>query len=164
MLISVGTDLVEIERIRKAVSKGPRFLERVFSESERTLFEARGMETASIAATFAGKEAVLKVLGTGIRGMAWKDIEILREASGKPYVRLIGPAAERASALGIDEILISLTHSKNNAMAFAAGQRRQMCHEASHESPDAADGSKRYRVLRDSQHCSDGKRREGRRR
>lgn len=124
MLIGIGTDLIEIDRIRRAISRHGRFLERVFTGKELEFFEARGMDTASIAANFAGKEAVLKVLGTGITGLSWKDIEILRELSGKPYVRLTGPAAKLAEQLGIDEILISLSHSKNHAMAFATGQRR----------------------------------------
>lgn len=124
MLIGIGTDLIEIDRIRRAISRHSRFLERVFTGNELNLFETRGMDMASIAATFAGKEAVLKVLGTGITGLSWKDIEILREASGKPFVNLAGPAASLAEQLEIDEILISLSHSKTHALAFATGQRR----------------------------------------
>jgi len=124
MLIGVGTDLIEIDRIRRAISRHSRFLERVFTREELDLFENRGMDMASIAANFAGKEAVLKVLGTGITGLSWKDIEILRETTGKPYIRLTGAAAVLAEQLEIDEILISLSHSKTHALAFATGQRR----------------------------------------
>lgn len=124
MLTGIGTDLIEIDRIRRAISRHSRFLERVFTRNELDLFESRSMDTASIAANFAGKEAVLKVLGTGITGLSWKDIEILRETSGKPYVRLSGPAAALAEQLDIEEILISLSHSKTQALAFATGQRR----------------------------------------
>jgi len=124
MLTSIGTDIIEIDRIRRAISRHSRFLERVFTRNELDLFESRGMDMASIAANFAGKEAVLKVLGTGITGLSWKDIEILREMSGKPYVRLSGSAADLAEQLEIEEILISLSHSKTQALAFATGQRR----------------------------------------
>lgn len=124
MLTGIGTDLIEIDRIRCAILRHRRFLERVFTRNELDFFESRGMDTASIAANFAGKEAVLKVLGTGITGLSWKDIEILRETSGKPYVKLSGPAAVLAEQLEIEEILISLSHSKTQALAFATGQRR----------------------------------------
>lgn len=124
MLTGIGTDIIEIDRIRRAISRHSRFLERVFTRNELDLFESRGMDMASIAANFAGKEAVLKVLGTGITGLSWKDIEILREMSGKPYVRLSGSAADLAEQLEIEEILISLSHSKTQALAFATGQRR----------------------------------------
>lgn len=123
MLIAVGTDMIEVDRIRRAILRNDRFLKRVFSGEERAFFEVRGMEAATIAATFAGKEAVLKVLGTGISGMSWTDVEILRAPSGKPFVRLSGPAAAQAAQLGIDEILISLSHSKSQAIAFATGQQ-----------------------------------------
>ena len=125
MLIGIGTDLIEIDRIRRAIQRHGRFLERVYTAREIEFFKDRGMDVASIAANFAGKEAVLKVLGTGIKGMSWTDIEILREASGKPRTALSGPAAVLAAELGIEEILISLTHTKTHAMAFATGQRRE---------------------------------------
>lgn len=124
MLTGIGTDLIEIDRIRRAISRHNRFLERVFTKNELVFFESRGMDTASIAANFAGKEAVLKVLGTGITGLSWKDIEILRETSGKPFVKLTGPAAVLAEQMEIKEILISLSHSKTHALAFATGLRR----------------------------------------
>ncbi|SCZ80795.1 holo-ACP synthase [Acidaminobacter hydrogenoformans] len=124
MLVGIGTDLIEIDRIRRAITRNERFLARVFTEEERIFFEARDMEAATIAANFAGKEAVLKVLGTGISGMSWKDIEVLRQSSGKPFIRLSGRAAAQAEQLGMGEILISLSHSKSHALAFAIGQRR----------------------------------------
>jgi holo-[acyl-carrier-protein] synthase len=124
VLISVGTDLTEVDRIRRAMTRHTRFLERIFTVSEIEFFESRGMDPASVAANFAGKEAVLKVLGTGIRGLEWRDIEILREPSGKPYVRLNGNALALARSLNIDEILISLSHTRTLATAYAVGQRR----------------------------------------
>jgi holo-[acyl-carrier protein] synthase len=124
MVVGIGTDLVEVERIRKAIEHHDRFLTRVFSENERRLFDARGNDVKSIAANFSGKEAVLKVFGTGIRGCSWLEIEILRETSGKPYVNLTGRAKLLAEGLGIDEILISLSHTATLATAYAVGLRR----------------------------------------
>lgn len=123
-MVGIGTDLIEVERIRKAIGHHDRFMTRVFSENERRLFDARGSDVKSIAANFAGKEAVLKVFGTGIRGCAWNEIEILREASGKPFVQLSGEAKVLAKGLGIDEIMISLSHTVTFATAYAVGIRR----------------------------------------
>jgi holo-[acyl-carrier protein] synthase len=124
MIVGVGTDLIEIERVTKAIKRNDRFLNRMFSDDEQAYFALRKFYMPTIAANFAGKEAVLKVFGTGIRDMAWREIEILRDELGKPYVRLSGRALGKAQELGIDEFQISLSHSKENALAFAIGIKK----------------------------------------
>lgn len=124
MITGIGTDMVEINRIARAIERNDRFLIRLFSADERAYFAERGQNTSSIAANFAGKEAVLKVFGTGIRGLSWAEIEILRDPLGKPYVRLSGRAEAFAKTQQIDEIQISLSHTKEHALAFAIGIRR----------------------------------------
>ena len=115
----VGTDIIEIERIRQTMGRwGERFLNRVYTEAELKIY---GHRTHSLAASFAAKEAVMKMLGTGNRGVAWREIEILYRASGKPYVRLNGRAQKEAQKLGIKEIDVSLSHSRDNAVATAIG-------------------------------------------
>ena len=119
MVIGNGVDIVEIERISEIVKKNPRFLERCFTENERALFLEKGMKIETIAAGFAGKEAVSKALGTGIRGFNLVDIEILRDALGKPIVHLLGKAKDVAANKQIHRIELSLSHSDVQAIAFA---------------------------------------------
>ncbi|OPL07380.1 MAG: hypothetical protein AVO33_05595 [delta proteobacterium ML8_F1] len=121
MIVGVGTDIIEIARVKAAVMKHKTFLERVFSPEEISYFRTRKDNYASLAATFAGKEAVSKVLGTGFRRMKWTDIEISRDPSGKPHVLLRGGAQTIAGELGIVRILVSLSHSGENALAYAIG-------------------------------------------
>lgn len=129
--IAVGTDLIEISRIGKAYRLwGKRFLKRVYTEKEReylALTQNENLIISELAARFAGKEAVAKTLGTGLKilgsrtksGVGWREIEILNESSGKPFVRLYGRAEEAASELGIFSLAISLTHIKDFAQATA---------------------------------------------
>jgi holo-[acyl-carrier protein] synthase len=115
----LGTDIIEIERIRQAIEAwGARFLNRVYTPAELGIY---GQRSHSLAASFAGKEAVMKLLGTGDRGVAWREIEVLYHDSGKPYVRLNGRAVKIAGKLGIKEIDISLSHCREYATATALG-------------------------------------------
>jgi holo-[acyl-carrier protein] synthase len=115
----IGTDIIEIERIRQAIERyGGRFLYRVYTEAELSIY---GHRPHSLAASFASKEAVMKVLGTGNRGVAWREIEVLFHDTGKPYVRLNGRAQKEAEKLGIKEIDVSMSHSRENAIAVAIG-------------------------------------------
>jgi holo-[acyl-carrier protein] synthase len=115
----IGTDIIEIERIRKAIKRwGDRFLNRVFTKDELRLY---GHRAHSLAASFASKEAVMKLLGTGNRGVAWREIETLYHPTGKPIIRLNGRAKKQAEKLGIKEIDVSLSHSRENAVATAIG-------------------------------------------
>jgi len=115
----IGTDIIEITRIRQTIERwGERFLDRVYTPAEQKMYDRRAH---SLAACFAGKEAVMKVLGTGARGVAWREIETLHHRTGKPYVRLLGRAQVEADKLGIKEIDISLSHSREYATATAIG-------------------------------------------
>lgn len=114
-IVGIGTDLVEISRVRKAYEKSS-FQQKFFSEQERALIEQK---PDRVATTFAGKEAVVKALGTGFHGIMPSDIEISRESTGAPCVRLSGPAAERAETLGISKVLLSLSDTEQMAMAYA---------------------------------------------
>jgi holo-[acyl-carrier protein] synthase len=116
----IGVDIIEIARIEKAIKRwGESFLRRLYTDSELRLCRKR---PSSMAARFAGKEAVMKALGTGARGVSWREIEILAEPSGKPVVHLHGKAQERARYLGLDRIAISLSDSKEYAIAFVVGE------------------------------------------
>ena len=115
----IGTDIIEISRIKKTIERwGDRFLRRVYTEAEIGMY---GRRPHSLAAVFAGKEAVMKVLGTGARGVGWRDIETLHHSNGKPFVQLNGRAKNTAQKLGIKEIDISLSHSREYATATAIG-------------------------------------------
>jgi holo-[acyl-carrier protein] synthase len=115
----IGTDIIEIERIRQAIERwGDRFLLRVYTETELRLY---GQRPHSLATSFASKEAVMKLLGTGNRGVAWREIETLYHPSGKPFIRLNGRAKKVADRLGIKEIDVSLSHSRDYATATAIG-------------------------------------------
>lgn len=118
MIFGNGVDIVEISRIEEILKRKESFLERFFTAEERKLFEKKGFKTETIAANFAAKEAISKAFGTGIRGFRLDELEILREESGKPYVNLYGSAKALASELGIHAFIISLSHSKQNAIAF----------------------------------------------
>ncbi len=115
----LGVDIVEIERIQRSVNRyGQRFLERVYTEAELELCCNRMPE---LAVRFAGKEAVMKALGTGRRAVSWRDIEILRNKRNAPRVHLHGRARARARKLGITEIAVSLSHSRDYAIASVIG-------------------------------------------
>ena len=116
---SVGVDIIEIARVEEAVNTwGERFLRRIYTELELRLCNGHAQ---SYAVRFAGKEAVMKALGTGVRGISWREIEILAESSGKPWVRLSGKAQNKAVDLGLTNLAISLSHSREYAVAFVVG-------------------------------------------
>ena len=122
-VIAIGTDLCEIARIERAISR-EHFYGRVFSEGERAYLEKKGRaRAASAAAMFAAKEAVAKALGTGFSAgvMPW-CIEVTHEASGAPGIALHGAAAARLAAIGGARVLLSLTHEGGLAQAFAVIQ------------------------------------------
>ncbi|OJV65974.1 MAG: holo-[acyl-carrier-protein] synthase [Clostridiales bacterium 38-18] len=115
----IGVDMVEIERIKKLIEKNERFIERNFSEKERILFREKANPLQSISANFAGKEAVSKVFGTGIRGFNLNDISIERDDLGKPIVVLYNGALEQARRQRIQRVELSLSHTSEHAIAFA---------------------------------------------
>lgn len=116
-MFAVGTDIIEIGRIKKAMEKRSSFKNRVFTCSEQEYCESRGNPYAHYAARFAGKEAVVKCLGKGLRGLSWQEIEIKRDKFGGPRIILRGRALEMAKSMGFDELKISLSHSKDFATA-----------------------------------------------
>ena len=119
--VSVGVDVIEIARIQRALDDfGERFLRKVYTERERDRYGARVSE---LAARFAAKEATSKALGTGIRGIRWREMEVLSNRRGKPVLVLHGAAAARAETLGLIAFDVSLTHSRTNAMAFVVAFR-----------------------------------------
>jgi holo-[acyl-carrier protein] synthase len=119
MLLGLGTDLIETRRVEQSIDRfGDRFLERIFSPREIAYCKRKKNAAESFAARFAAKEAGAKALGTGIsRGVTWKDFEVKRETSGRPSLHLSGRAAELAAAIGVKRIQLSLTHSRDLAMA-----------------------------------------------
>ena len=118
MVIGVGMDMIEMDRVRKACEK-QAFAERVYTEEER---RQAGEKVPRLAGDFAVKEAVAKALGTGFRGFMPGDVEVLRDELGKPYVQLYGGAKEQAEKLGIVRIHVSITNTKEYAAAFAVAE------------------------------------------
>ena len=113
--ISVGIDIIEIDRVAATVERfGDRFLQRIYTPSEITYCRGRAPQ---LAARFAAKEAVMKALGTGTRGVSWQEIEVTRQRTGEPGIHLRGRAAARALHLGIDRLALSISHSRDYAVA-----------------------------------------------
>jgi holo-[acyl-carrier protein] synthase len=119
MIKGIGIDIVEINRIEKAITRRRRFVERIFTKSERDYCLSRHRPYLHFAVRFAAKEAALKALGTGMRGMKWTDFEVRRDKWGKPYLVLGGNAATLARGKGICDIFISLSFSRESAIASA---------------------------------------------
>ena len=119
MIISIGIDIVEVERIRDAIARTPRFAERVFTPAEREYCESKGVAAAqSYAGRFAAKEAFLKALKTGWRGkIAWHDVEVESDADGAPSLNITGEARRLLGGLGAATIHISIAHTRQHATA-----------------------------------------------
>jgi len=119
MIVGLGIDIAEIDRIEAAITRhGAPFLERLFTPEEVAYCERFKNRYERYAARFAVKEATMKALGTGwSRGVRWRDIEVMREPSGKPGLRLAGVAREIADRMGVKQISVTITHSGNLALA-----------------------------------------------
>ena len=119
MICGSGVDLCEVSRIKDAIGRhGRRFVERIFTEREIAYSESKANSYERFAARFAAKEAGMKALGTGWRrGVAWKDFEVSNLPTGRPALSLHGKAAEIARELGVSNIALSLTHTKDQALA-----------------------------------------------
>ena len=118
--VGLGVDIVEIARMRRILERTPRFRERVFSEDERAYCDATANPETHYATRFAAKEAVVKALGTGFsRGIGVRDIEVRRNAKGRPIVALHGRAREVARELGVRELPVSLSFTHTDAVACA---------------------------------------------
>ena len=125
-VIAHGVDFVEIRRISELIDRhGQAFLDRVFTGVEQDYCRDRRRSLEHLAGRFAAKEAVLKVMGTGWRsGIAWTDVEVVNAPSGQPSIRLYGRCAEIAAERGIEQVLISISHTDTHAMASAIGLSR----------------------------------------
>ena len=127
-VIGHGIDIIETDRIRRSVQEhGQKFLDRVFTPAEQE-YCARNHKRyyEHLAGRFAAKEAVLKVLGTGWRGgIAWTDIEVIKDISGQPKILLTGECLRIASDLGIAHWHVSISHIETHATASAIGLRRE---------------------------------------
>ena len=117
MIIGIGTDIIEINRIKKAIDKTPNFISRIFTEKEINMFMMKGMRAETIAGNFAAKEAVSKAMGTGVRGFTLKDLEILRDDLGKPVVHINEKVKAIINKANIN-INVSISHNKTSAIAL----------------------------------------------
>lgn len=118
MIKGIGTDIIEIDRVEKAINRTEGFLNRYFTLKEIEMFEKKKFSPQTIAGNFSAKESISKALGTGVRGFSLKDIEILRDELGKPIVNL---SEEMKSNLNISDVNIhvSISHDKSKAISFA---------------------------------------------
>jgi len=117
----LGIDIIKVDRIRASIERfGERFAKRVLTPAEQRYVR---MRPETFAGRWAAKEAVSKVLGLGVRGIGWRDIEVERLPTGQPSVRLHGRAAARAEQLGMERIALSISHESDYAVAIAFGVR-----------------------------------------
>ena len=119
MIVGLGVDITEVDRIEAAIARrGRAFLERLFTPSEIRYCEKHRNRAERFAGRFAAKEAAMKALGTGwARGVRWVDIEVVREPSGKPTLKLSGATRAIADQLGVKNIAVTITHDGNTALA-----------------------------------------------
>ena len=121
MLIA-GVDIIEIARVERVANRyGERFFRRIYTQGEIAYCRGRAPQLAS---RFAAKEAVMKALGTGVRGIRWKDIEVTRNRGQAPQIALHGTALARSERLGVSSLALSLSHSKEYAVASVVGESR----------------------------------------
>jgi holo-[acyl-carrier protein] synthase len=119
LIIGMGVDLAEVQRIQAAIERhGETFLRRVYTAAEREYCEGFRNKFERYAGRFAAKEAAMKALGTGWRrGVRWVDFEVVRELGGRPTIRLDGEARKIAGELGVNRIALSITHTETQALA-----------------------------------------------
>lgn len=119
MIVGMGTDLIEVDRIRQSVDRyGDKFLRRVYTEKESAYAMSKRNFAERLAGRFAVKEAGMKAIGTGWRrGVTWRDFEVINEPGGRPTLRLTGAAGRIAQELGARRISVSITHTAAMAMA-----------------------------------------------
>lgn len=127
MIVGTGVDLAEVDRIREAIGRfGQRFLDRVYTPLEIAYVERKSNRFERYAARFAAKEAGMKAIGTGWRhGVRWLDFEVSNLPSGRPTLRLSGVAAEFAARLGVTDISLSITHTRESGLAYVILENRK---------------------------------------
>ena len=118
-MIGIGTDLVDVDRFRLALTRTPRIVDRLFSADEQAYARRRADPAERFAARFAAKEAVMKAIGVGLGAFPLRDVEVVRDDSGAPAVALHGRAAELAAARGVREWRLTLSHTSSLATATA---------------------------------------------
>ena len=124
MILGVGTDIIEIDRIKNAIDNTPGFLEKVFTKREVEELSKNTLRVESVSGNFAVKEAVSKAVGTGIRGFSFRDIEVFRDELGKPIVRVSSKIEEVIKSK--DYLFnVSISHNKTMAIAFVVLEDRQ---------------------------------------
>ena len=117
-IVGLGVDICEIARMARALARHPTMRERVFTPEEIVYCDSKARPAESYAGRFAAREAVIKALG-GYRGRRWQDISVVRHASGRPVILLAGRAKLRADLMGVTDVLVTFTHEKTSAVAFA---------------------------------------------
>ena len=120
--MGLGVDICEIARMERAIGRHPTLRARVFTPEEIAYCDSKARPAESYAGRFAAREATIKALG-GYRGKRWQDISVTRHPSGAPRISLTGNAKLRADHLGITDVLVTFTHEKTNAVAFAIAVR-----------------------------------------
>lgn len=123
MIKTIGADLVKIERIEEALNKNLKFLKKNFTKKEIDFFDSKNLSPETVAANFAAKEAVSKAFGTGVNGFELIEIEVLRNKVGTPYIVLHGNAKKIKEELGIKKVLVSLSHTKEYALAYVVTEK-----------------------------------------
>jgi holo-[acyl-carrier protein] synthase len=117
-ILGLGVDICEIARMERALERHPTMRGRVFTSEEIAYCDSKARPAESYAGRFAAREATIKALG-GYRGKRWQDISVTRAPSGAPAISLEGNAKRRAEMLGVERVLVTFTHEKTNAVAFA---------------------------------------------
>lgn len=121
-ILGLGVDICDVARMERALDRHPSMRARVFTPEEIAYCDGKARPAESYAGRFAAREAVIKALG-GYRGKGWHDISVTRAPTGAPAIRLEGNAKRRADLLGVTDVLISFTHERSNAVAFAVAVR-----------------------------------------
>jgi len=119
MIVSIGIDIIEVERIDGAIGRhGSKFLEKIFTPSEIAYCDTKGARPVHYAGRFAAKEAAMKALGTGWGGgVSWRDVEVVSTPGAPPQLRLSGVARERCAELGVNRVHVSISHTREHAVA-----------------------------------------------
>lgn len=121
--IQIGIDIIEISRIRQAIQRwNEHFLNRIYTDAELALYRTK---IESLAARFAAKEAAMKALSALENSISWREVEIISDSKGKPLMRLYGRALEQMQNLGLQGLEVSLSHSRENAIALVIGLRER---------------------------------------
>ncbi len=120
-MLTTGVDIIELDRVKKVMERwGQRFVQRIYTQGEQAYCRGR---IPQLAARFAAKEAVMKALGTGIRGVGWREVEVVRMRGRAPTIQLHGRALAYAERHGYRQLAVSLSHSRDYAIAFVVGEK-----------------------------------------